>query len=556
MNQTDGTNNEKRKVKKNTWLRKLKALDLKLDRRQRAIPVEPAGEETVHVCSNCNKEFKGRFCPQCGQDATWHRFSWKQEGRNMLAYLGLGRQAVSKGMKKVFKRKAKKPKPIKKNTLKRKLRALDLKLDRRQQESVTQRVADSTARVCSNCGAEYTGRFCPQCGQAGSWSRFSWRQATLNLLDIWGLGSRPIFRTIRDLFWRPGYMVRDYLNGHRQYYFPPFKLLAVTLVLLIFVSFVVKNVLLLVGGDGVDMSGLTPMSIFGELVEILESHPLTGQMAPLGQALLWLFKLLTKSLLYEWLFIAVFFVFCIWIAFRRVGRYNFVETYIFLVFVLCQLWMVLMAEILGTGLCRLVEISSFSSGATFYKVLGSIFSIIAGIVSSAFIICRWYLFVLDFKQFYGLKWKSTVTHLIYSFLIAVWFLLAVVLIAGVFADDYIGLELNLAVAIVLVLLIPLAYLIAIDFLRKNKSQVTRPVSIICKGSMLSVFSSLILCGSLENAGYTILSIILMSAGYLAVAVALSLLPVTLYKKYHNTLLAIVPLLLVIAMVACLFIMNK
>ena len=55
----------------------------------------------------------------------------------------------------------------------------------------------------------------------------------MNFLDIWGLGNRPMFRTLRELFWRPGYMVRDYLNGHRQFYFPPFKLLAVVIVFLI-----------------------------------------------------------------------------------------------------------------------------------------------------------------------------------------------------------------------------------------------------------------------------------------------------------------------------------
>jgi hypothetical protein len=33
-----------------------------------------------------------------------------------------------------------------------------------------------------------------------------------------------MFRTIRDLLLRPGYMIRDYLNGMQMAYFPPFKM--------------------------------------------------------------------------------------------------------------------------------------------------------------------------------------------------------------------------------------------------------------------------------------------------------------------------------------------
>lgn len=33
-----------------------------------------------------------------------------------------------------------------------------------------------------------------------------------------------MFRTIRDLLLRPGYMIRDYLRGMQMAYFPPFKM--------------------------------------------------------------------------------------------------------------------------------------------------------------------------------------------------------------------------------------------------------------------------------------------------------------------------------------------
>lgn len=54
-------------------------------------------------------------------------------------------------------------------------------------------------------------------------------------LDVWGLGNRGMFRTIRDLSLRPGYMIRDYLQGMQMAYFPPFKMffLLITLALLV-----------------------------------------------------------------------------------------------------------------------------------------------------------------------------------------------------------------------------------------------------------------------------------------------------------------------------------
>ena len=77
---------------------------------------------------------------------------------------------------------------------------------------------------CATCGTHYTGNFCPRCGQSQRIGRYSFKIAFLNFLDVWGLGNRGMFRTIRDLLLRPGYMIRDYLSGMQMAYFPPFKL--------------------------------------------------------------------------------------------------------------------------------------------------------------------------------------------------------------------------------------------------------------------------------------------------------------------------------------------
>ena len=79
-------------------------------------------------------------------------------------------------------------------------------------------------RRCNSCGTVFQGNFCPRCGQAARVGRFSFKTALLLFIDVWGIGNRGMFRSIRDLLLRPGYMIRDYLIGCQSAYFPPFKM--------------------------------------------------------------------------------------------------------------------------------------------------------------------------------------------------------------------------------------------------------------------------------------------------------------------------------------------
>lgn len=77
---------------------------------------------------------------------------------------------------------------------------------------------------CAACGTEYQGNYCPRCGQSARIGRFSFKKAMQHFLDVWGMGNRSMFRSLRDLVLRPGYMIRDYLSGMQSAYFPPFKM--------------------------------------------------------------------------------------------------------------------------------------------------------------------------------------------------------------------------------------------------------------------------------------------------------------------------------------------
>ena len=90
--------------------------------------------------------------------------------------------------------------------------------------------------VCATCHTEFHGNYCPRCGQKSTIGRYSFKTAFMTFLDVWGLGNRGMFRTIRDLLFRPGYMIRDYLNGMQMAYFPPFKMFFLVIALSVLVE--------------------------------------------------------------------------------------------------------------------------------------------------------------------------------------------------------------------------------------------------------------------------------------------------------------------------------
>ena len=462
------------------------------------------------------------------------------------------------GMKMAFKKKPRrskkqKVKPIKKNTWKRNLRAWDLRIDHRQQQRTTIAInTDETERVCSNCGVSYTGRLCPQCGQPGTWMRYTWKQMFMNVLDIWGLGNRPMFRTLKELYWRPGYMVRDYLNGHRQFYFPPFKLLAVSVVLLLFFTFVVTNLLTSVFGNAVDLTELKNTSYLPQYVVMLEGQHFEGGVAVFTDALHWLLKFLSRSMLYEHLFYAGIMVPFVWLAFRRVARYNVVETYIFIIFVLCQQLLLGVPQTIGMGLGRIVDFMSLGTAqahgavqpAAITGVLSFVFNLLAGPVSAAFTFLALYWIILAFRQFYGLNWKSTIGHIILSLLFLIVFAVLIVSVFGIFIEPSAVDKQRMIMFVLLMILIMVAFLFSFDYLGKTKAQVPNAVATVCRVSMFSIFVAVPMSIGLLKVNYTLMSVLSMTLVYAVIVFVLSLSPVVLYKKYHRIWLACMPLLLV------------
>lgn len=82
-----------------------------------------------------------------------------------------------------------------------------------------------TVQHCHNCGTKFRDNFCPRCGQRAEVGRVGWDSILENVALLWGLDSRSLTYTLVQLMGRPGYLVRDYISGHRQVSFPPVKAL-------------------------------------------------------------------------------------------------------------------------------------------------------------------------------------------------------------------------------------------------------------------------------------------------------------------------------------------
>ncbi|WP_321332800.1 DUF3667 domain-containing protein [uncultured Bacteroides sp.] len=86
---------------------------------------------------------------------------------------------------------------------------------------------DKEKRTCKNCQHEFEGNFCSNCGQSKNTPRFTYHAIIRNFLGGLTNIDSGFFFTIKELFIRPGYMIRDYIAGRRVLYFRPIQMLFV-----------------------------------------------------------------------------------------------------------------------------------------------------------------------------------------------------------------------------------------------------------------------------------------------------------------------------------------
>ena len=108
-----------------------------------------------------------------------------------------------------------------------------------QDATISQNATDSAAALlCLNCGAESSGRYCPECGQRKGEVRVSLRRLMADVLEDQLSINSTLPRTLAALFLHPGRLTAEYVSGRIASYVAPFRLyLVASLVFFLTLSF-------------------------------------------------------------------------------------------------------------------------------------------------------------------------------------------------------------------------------------------------------------------------------------------------------------------------------
>jgi hypothetical protein len=266
----------------------------------------------------------------------------------------------------------------------------------------------------------------------------------------------------------------------------------------------------------------------------IEKIHLTPALTTIAQALVSFGQFLAEHPLYEVLFWVLFMVCCVRVAFRRVGGYNFVETFIFMVFLICQIYICKLFATPIQSLFEFAETQLLSSSSPVMVNVGSLVSAIGVFISAAFTVFMTFLYVLDFRQFFGLSWKKTILRMLFAGFVAIMALFIIILIAAVTYKK--GVLWGGCLSVLTIVLLG-TYAIASEYLHKNKPLVN---SVIYYSSKLLSYSLLVsapfVAHDVNKNGGGELNIWIFSLVTLACTVlagTIAFLPSYLYKRYRN-----------------------
>lgn len=137
---------------------------------------------------------------------------------------------------------------------------------------------------CLNCGTSFNGNYCPHCGQGAKEKRLTFVDVFDNLLGLVLNMEKGFLYTVLCLLLRPGYMIRDYIEGKRVRYTRPIQLLFILATISIAVNYffgdnssnnqivynaVPKNVCDTLTVDSLSQTGIDSKSTFVNGVSII-----------------------------------------------------------------------------------------------------------------------------------------------------------------------------------------------------------------------------------------------------------------------------------------------
>jgi hypothetical protein len=89
------------------------------------------------------------------------------------------------------------------------------------------KVSSEELITCKNCGTAFKGNYCNECGQKSDTERLNLKYLLHNLFHATTHMDAGYFYTIRELAFRPGHFIREYLQGKRSSHGDPVVMLLI-----------------------------------------------------------------------------------------------------------------------------------------------------------------------------------------------------------------------------------------------------------------------------------------------------------------------------------------
>jgi len=128
--------------------------------------------------------------------------------------------------------------------------------------------------ICKNCASKTSSNFCADCGQRTSVDKINFRYfqdaISNNILQI----NKGLFFTVKELFTRPGYSIKEYIEGKRKLHFNPLSYVLVFSTIYFLFSKFIGNATIIndfmegfYGADGIGLEGERETSIITMLMD-------------------------------------------------------------------------------------------------------------------------------------------------------------------------------------------------------------------------------------------------------------------------------------------------
>lgn len=101
--------------------------------------------------------------------------------------------------------------------------------------------AKNTPHTCLNCGCQFEGNYCPDCGQSADTRRFTVSSTVRSLIETLSGSDNTFLSTALQLFYRPGHLVREFICGRRARYFRPVQMLLFLITIFVLVSYFIDS---------------------------------------------------------------------------------------------------------------------------------------------------------------------------------------------------------------------------------------------------------------------------------------------------------------------------